>query len=46
VRKSINNIRTTNNILDNIEIIDIIFDNKDKKVNKNYTIKNNNIIIN
>ncbi len=46
MRKSINNIRTTNNILDNIEIIDIIFDNKDKKVNKNYTIKNNNIIIN
>ena len=45
MRKSTNNIRTTSNILNNAKIIDIVFDNKDRKVNKDYTIEDNNIVI-
>ncbi len=46
MQKSTNNTKTTNNISNNKKIINIVFDNKDKKVDKKYTIKNNNIIIN
>ncbi len=46
MQKSTNNTKTTNNISNNAKIINIVSNNKDKKVNKDYTIKNNNIIIN
>jgi len=32
-------------MLDNKDIIDIVFDNEDGKVSKKYTVKNNNIVI-
>ena len=45
IRKSTNNTRTTNNISNNKKIINIVFDNKDRKVDKDYIVENNNIII-
>jgi len=46
MRRSTNNTRTIDDMLDNKDIIDIVFDNKDGKVGKKYIVKNNNIIIN
>ncbi len=46
MQKSTNNTKTIDDMLNNEKIINIIFNNKDKKVNKEYIVKNNNIIIN
>ncbi len=45
MRKSTNNTKIANNISNNKEIINIVFDNKNKKVDKDYIVKNNNIVI-
>ncbi len=45
MRKSTNDTRTINDISNNEKIINIVFDNKDRKVDKDYIVKNNNIVI-